>query len=102
MLKSRLPQMRSADFQNVDTNKTYINKINISDTENQSIHQVAGTQTTAKPPSDMIGKMEIYREVLHDNIEYESLVSEYGDEKVNEYVQLMLDVICSRKGTVAP
>jgi len=90
----------SADFQNVDTNKNNYSQINLNDTEYQSIHQAETARPTAAPQSDMIIKMEIYREILHDNIDYENLVCGYGVEKVNEYVQLMLDVICSKKGTV--
>ena len=87
--KSRLPQNRSADFHNIDTNNINSNQNNYNDTENQSIHQ-----------RDMAKKLEVYREILHENIDYENLVNGHGVEKVNEYVQLMLDVICTTKATV--
>jgi len=35
-----------------------------------------------------------------DNLDYKYLVRVYDVERVNEYVQLMLDVICSTKATV--
>ena len=98
--KSRLQESRSADFKNVETNKTNHNQINLSYTEYQSIHLPEDARPTTAPHTDMIRKMESYREVLHDNLDYEILVREYGDEKVNEYVQLMLDVICSMRKTV--
>ena len=44
--------------------------------------------------------MEAYRETIHENIEYDSLVDRYGRDRIDEYVQIMLDAICSKSETV--
>ena len=103
MLKSRLQGSGSADFKNVDANQTNLNKNNISHIEYQSIYP------TAQPPPhpqarsdrmDLIDMMATYRLIIHENIEYDFLVERYDADRINEYVQIMLDVICSRKETV--
>ena len=38
-----------------------------------------------------------YRQLIHDNIEYEILCQSYGTGQVEELVELMLDAICSTK-----
>ena len=49
---------------------------------------------------DMMDEMEAYREIIHENIEYEIHVEHYGSERIDELVQLMLDAICTRSPTV--
>ena len=100
-LKSRPQGNGSADLQNVDTNQTYLNQNKNSYIKHQSIYQ--GSQLPEAPwpaRDDVMDSMETYREIVHENIEYVFLVDRYGVDVINEYVQIMLDAICSRSDTV--
>jgi hypothetical protein len=102
-LKSRPKENGSADFQNVDTNQTYVNKNDFNYIEYQSIHQKTHAPDTRQSQSekmDMIDMMAAYREIVHENIEYDCLKERYDPARVDEYVQIMLDAICSRKDSV--
>ena len=46
---------------------------------------------------DRIQERNEYRQLIHDNIEYEILCQSYGTGRVEELVELMLDAICSTK-----
>jgi len=46
------------------------------------------------------GRMEaidVYREMIHDNLDYEILCERYGRERMDEIVSLILDTVCSEK-----
>ena len=46
---------------------------------------------------DRIQERNEYRQLIHDNIEYAILCQSYGNGRVEELVELMLDAICSAK-----
>jgi len=78
-----------------------------SNTEVSSIHQ--SIPPAAQPPprtpsqsgnDDMMDAMDTYREIIHENIEYSIHVEHYGAERIDELVQLMLDIICSKRKTI--
>lgn len=46
---------------------------------------------------DRIGLAEAYREIIKENIEYNFLVQQYGRERMDEAVELMLEVILSKR-----
>jgi len=48
----------------------------------------------------MIDMMESYKKIIHQNIEYEILSERYNAAYINEYVEIMLDAICSQGETV--
>ena len=45
---------------------------------------------------DRIELIEAYREIIKENIEYDLLVLRYGRERLDEALELMLEVICRR------
>ena len=101
--KSRLHENGSADFRNADTNQTYVNKNNFSHIEYQSIYpnaQAPPPNQTHSDKMDLIDTMDTYRMIIHENIEYDILVERYDKNHVDEYVQIMLDAICSQNKTV--
>ena len=103
MLKSRLQGTGSADFQNTDTNQTYVNKNNLSHTEYQSIYPNAQTPPLKQFRSamtDMMDTMDNYRMIIHENIDYDVLLERYDKDRVDEYVQIMLDAICSQSKSI--
>lgn len=46
---------------------------------------------------DKIGEVAAYRELIQANIEYDCLCVQYGTERVDEIVEIMLDAICSQR-----
>jgi hypothetical protein len=101
-LNSRHQENGSADFQNLYTNQTYLNKNNTNHTEYQSIYpptpfQIDYNQTSQSDEMDMINA---YRALIHKNIDYEILRERHDPECIDEYVRIMLDAICSRSETV--
>jgi predicted subunit of tRNA(5-methylaminomethyl-2-thiouridylate) methyltransferase len=48
----------------------------------------------------MIDTMEAYRNIIHENIDYALHVERHGSERIDELVQLMLDVICSQSKSI--
>lgn len=50
---------------------------------------------------DRIELIEAYREIIKENIEYDLLVLRYGRERLDEALELMLEVICRNALTFA-
>ena len=46
---------------------------------------------------DRIELIEAYREIIKENIEYDLLVLRYGRERLDETLELMLEVILSKR-----
>ena len=74
--------------------------VNISN-QNQPQNQTKNTErigTETTPNSTF----EIYREIIHDNIEYAHLQAthKYDRDRINEIVDLMLETICTSRKTI--
>ena len=73
-LKSRHQENRSADFQNLAANQTYLNKNNFNDIEYQSIYPPAHAKIlpilSQSEKIDMTDMMESYKKIIHENQEY--------------------------------
>ena len=76
-----------------EVSKTNCNNTEFS--ENES-YQYLSEQEKGKG-KDRIQERNEYRQLIHDNIEYEILCQSYGTGRVEELVELMLDAICSTK-----
>ena len=89
---------------------TYENSTELSNTSNpllkksnidlSTIHQSNGADT-----SDTMDAMEVYREIIKENIEYDHLCGQYGQYKhskdeLDEILDLMLETVCSTKKTI--
>lgn len=46
---------------------------------------------------DRIDRIDTYREIIKENIEFEALVHRYGYERVDELVELMLQTVLSQR-----
>ena len=77
--KSGLRQKRNQDFGFSETNKTENNKLEIN---------------------KKIDKIDEIRQAIHTQIEYDILAQEYGEEKVAEIAELMLEVYCTEAETL--
>lgn len=87
-LKNKLQEVSKTNCNNTEYNYTEFN-------ENES-YQYLSEQEKGKG-KDRIQERNEYRQLIHDNIEYEILCQSYGTGQVEELVELMLDAICSTK-----
>lgn len=89
---SRSAKNRLSEVPKIDSNYT-----NFSDTEfnyTESHHIISGNLEGKKTDA-----LEAYREVIHDNIGYEAISSMYSKESIDEIVELILEIVSSKKGT---
>jgi len=89
---------------------TYDNRTQLNTKSNQAlkesntyisnIHQSIGAD--APDEMDTMDARDIYREILEENTEYESLRMDgrYKPEEVEELLELMLETVCSKKKTI--
>ena len=88
---SRSPENKLQEVSKTNCNNTEYNYTEFS--ENES-YQYLSEQEKGR---DRIQERNEYRQLIHDNIEYEILCQSYGTGRVEELVELMLDAICSTK-----
>jgi hypothetical protein len=69
---------------------------------NQNINGSNIHQSIRAEAPDAMDAMEIYREILKENISYDSLHDEYkyGGDVLEEILELMLETVCSTKKTI--
>jgi len=64
-----------------------------------SIHQSANQRGTAgsrrEKPEDRIDRIEAYRAIIMENIDYHILLERYDQERLDELVEIMLEAVCS-------
>ena len=74
-----------------------ITEKSITDRSNthQSIYPASGRTPgdNAEMDRDRIDRIDTYREIIKENIEFEALVHRYGYERVDELVELMLQTV---------
>ena len=90
------PEQENPAQLNTNSSKTKELKTDISKTH-QSIYPVS-PQTEA--PVDGIDGMDLtgaYREIIKENVEYEIMVDRYGQERMDEAVDVMLETVISRR-----
>ena len=108
--KSRLRKNRNQDFGKTDAINNDNNNNDYSDTEIQSINPSTPTTATpkreSKPPDGGIDRMDgnkydVYREIIKDNIEYDSLCDYYSDdEAVTEILELLVETVCTTRDCI--
>ena len=90
------PEQENPAQLNTNSSKTKKSKTDISRTH-QSIYPVS---PQAEAPGDGIDGMDLteaYREIIKENVEYEIMVDRYGQERMDEAVDLMLETVISRR-----
>jgi len=96
--KSRLPHQGSADFPISEANKTDLNKTDISKTNPIQSYPAAPQPDAPQEPDGMgLDRINAYRNLIMENIEYDILVERHGRERVDELVELMVDTVCSNR-----
>lgn len=84
---------------NTNQSRTQKQKTNGSITY-PSIYPQTPEVTSPAERTDGMDRMDLidaYREIVKDNIEYEILTERYGNERMDETVELMLEVILSKR-----
>ena len=101
--KSALPETGSPDFPKANANKTDKNNTELNDTD----LSIPPSPPKAKPPRMRrqrmrMDEMDSYRELIQENISYDLLLQEnpYDDELIDGYVELMVDVCCSKRSSI--
>lgn len=93
--------IRLQEVEGTDTNKNKINNNKINNTDFNNINPIISHQhrETTKNSNviDEIREREKYKELICENIEYETLVKNYGESDAYGIVNIMLDAICSKK-----
>ena len=84
---SRIVEITKPEYPKSQSNNTDINKTDISETEiNQSYPITSGNSQKKK---DVMEEMRAYREVIHENIDYQY----HAKEDVDELVELIVEVM---------
>lgn len=105
--QSALPKNRSQDFGKSETNKNELsnpdfNKNNHSYTDNQSIYQP--TEGRTPPPAaremDGIDRINAYRDLILENIEYDIMADRHNRERMDEIVDVMMDAISTKRAYI--
>ncbi|MBD5462687.1 MAG: helix-turn-helix domain-containing protein [Lachnospiraceae bacterium] len=63
----------------------------------QSIYPAEPEAAACHDGMDRMELAEAYREIIHENIEYDILAERYGKQRMDETVELMLEVILSKR-----
>ena len=87
-------QLNTKKSSNQETSPKEIN------THVSSIHQSiypAEPETTESTQAKEIDRIEAYRDLIMENIEYECLCGQYGRERTDEVVELMLETVCGAR-----
>ena len=79
--------------------KEAITEKSITDPEtiHQSIRPASSEPVPADDRIDRIDTIKAYREIIKENIEYEHLVKQYGHERMDELVELMLETVLAQR-----
>ena len=85
--KSALRKNRTLDFGKSDSNNTDINNTDLNKTDISSSSRISFAALERE--------REEYRDVIHENIEYDILIQQYAAEKIDSFVNIMVDALCS-------
>ena len=106
-LKNKLQEVSKANFKEFEkqTSGSLENKLQEVSKTNCNNTEYNNTESSKTEPylsiqeqdMDKIRERSVYRQIIHDNIEYDILCQSYRADSVEELVELMLDAICSTK-----
>jgi hypothetical protein len=106
-MKIKLQEVAKSDFKKYDIDTSASMEIepqevpksyrNNTDNNNTDFSDTESNQIQSDNSERKMGAIDAYREIIHDNIEYEILCQAYQKESVDEIVELMLEVVASKK-----
>ena len=86
--KSALLKNRTLDFGKSDPNNTDINNTDLNKTDISSSSSRVSFAAMERERAE-------YRDVIHENIEYDILIQQYAAEKIDGFVNIIVDALCS-------
>ena len=90
--KSALRKNRTLDFGKSDSNNTDINNTDLNKTDISSSSRISFAALERE--------REEYRDVIKTNIEYDILIQQYAAEKIDSFVNIIVDALCSFDDTI--
>ena len=90
--KSALRKNRTLDFGKSDSNNTDINNTDLNKTDISSSSRISFAALERE--------REEYKDVIHENIEYDILIQQYAAEKIDSFVNIIVDALCSFDDTI--
>lgn len=102
---SRLSQIESSDFGKSKPNNTNINNTDRNDTDYNETRILSYpiAERTAKADQNnedvirWIEERNTYERMIKDNIEYDIMLQRYEKEWLDEIIEIMVDVVCSKE-----
>ena len=90
------PEQEKPSQLNTNSSRTKKSKTDISRTY-QSIYPAAPETENRPDWMDRIDLVNAYREIIKANVEYDIMTERYGAERMDEAVELMLEVVLSKR-----
>lgn len=90
---SRIVKIKTQEVPKSQSNNTNINKTDFSETDPIQSYQSLTADEVYPVEEDVMEKMETYRALIQDNIDYECFLDKREREEVDELVELMVEIL---------
>ena len=90
---SRIVKIKTQEVPKSQSNNTDINKTDFSETDPIQSYQSLTADEVYPVEEDVIEKMETYRALIQDNIDYECFLDKREREEVDELMELMVEIL---------
>ena len=90
---SRIVKIKTQEFPKSQSNNTDTNKTDFSETDPIQSYQSLTADEVYPVEEDVMEKMETYRALIQDNIDYECFLDKREREEVDELVELMVEIL---------
>ena len=89
----RIVKIKTQEVPKSQSNNTDINKTDFSETDPIQSYQSLTADEVYPVEEDVMEKMETYRALIQDNIDYECFLDKREREEVDELVELMVEIL---------
>ena len=76
------------------------NRTQLSNKQSSTNKQNTDLSSINQSYPDVMETMDVYKQVIYDNIDYDIISEQYDKEQLDEIVEIMLECICSSKQTI--
>lgn len=76
------------------------NRTQLSNKQSSTNKQNTDLSSINQSYPDVMETMDVYKQVIYDNIDYDIISEQYDKEQLDEIVEIMLECICSSKETI--
>lgn len=90
---SRIVKIKTQEVPKSQSNNTDINKTDFSETDPIQSYQSLTADEVYPVEEDVMEKMETYRALIQDNIDYECFLDKREREEVDELMELMVEIL---------